>query len=534
MNSFLGKTPFFRLLLPVIICVLLCHLFPQFNHSMLIPAIIGLTVMLISLFIPKKKQYTLRWIFGSGLLIFLISLTHFQYHSQGASSTLDYHDNYTRKYHIGTIISIPEIKPRSVACNIKLSAPSNNKVILYFEQTSNALKLQPGDEVVFYSKLEPFKNFGDLDEFDYPQFMKIRGFSGSGFVAANDWKNTGNQSYSITCVSQRIRAKALNFYKSFKLTDDAYAFISALTLGYKNNLTENLQEAFRASGTAHVLAVSGLHVGIIYLVISTFFSFLGSRGKPYILGQCSIIAFLWCYVFIAGMSASVVRATIMLTINCIGNIYNRKGITLNTLCAAAFLILIYSPFTLFDISFQMSFGAVFSILFFQPKLQILYTPSNKILKYLWNLSTVSLSAQLGVFPLILYYFGTFPTYFFIANIIVVPLIAMIIYTASPLIILSLPILINSPLFNSIRTVFQWILKTLIELTLKVVYFAESLPFSQLSNLKISIPQTVLLVSFIFVFSNWIFTKRPRSFILSLSIVLILMLTSIIHNFSIYN
>jgi competence protein ComEC len=111
---------------------------------------------------------------------------------------------------------------------------------------------------------------------------------------------------------------------------------------------------------------------------------------------------------------------------------------------------------------------------------------------------------------------------------------MIIYTASPLIILSLPILINSPLFNSIRTVFQWILKTLIELTLQVVYFAESLPFSQLSDLKISIPQTVLLVSFIFVFSNWIFTKRPRSFILSLSIVWILMLTSLIHNFSIYN
>jgi competence protein ComEC len=534
MSSYLGKTPFFRLLLPVIICVKICHIFPQFNPSILITALTGLALMLISFFILKKKQYNLRWIFGSGLFIFLISLTNFQYHSQEARSTLDYHENNTWKYNIGTIINIPEIKPRSVACNLKLSAPSNNKVVLYFEQTSSALQIQPGDEVVFYSKLEPFKKFGELDDFDYPQFMKNRGFSGSGFVAANDWQFTGNQSNSITCVSQRIRAKTLIFYKSFKLTDDAYAFISALTLGYKNDLPENLQEAFRASGTAHVLAVSGLHVGIIYLVISVVFSFLGNKGKPYILQQCLIIIILWGYVFIAGMSASVVRATIMLTINCIGNIYNRKGFTLNTLCAAAFLILIYSPFTLFDISFQMSFGAVFSILFFQPKIQTLYNPSNKILKYIWNLSTVSLSAQLGVFPLILYYFGTFPTYFFVTNILVVPLIAMIIYTVSPLIILNFPIFINSAFFDFIRTIFQWIVKTLIELTLNFVYFFETLPLSQLSDLNTSILQTILLVSFIFVFSNWVFTKRPRSFILSLSIVWILLLSSIIQKLTNYN
>ena len=393
MNSFLGKTPFFRLLLPVIIGIILWHKLPLFNFSMLIPSIIGLVLMLLSFFIVKKKQYNLRWVFGVGLSIFLISLTHFQYHKQEVNSTLEYPDNHIDNYYIGTIIDIPELKSRSVACNVKLSAPNNKKAILYLEQTDEAIQLQPGDEIVFNSKLEPFKNFGNPDDFDYPNFMKIRGFSCTGYVAANDWQNTGNQSNTITCVSQRIRAKALIFYKSFNLTDDAYAFISALTLGYKNDLTENLQEAFRVSGTAHVLAVSGLHVGIIYIVISMIFSFLGNRGKPYFLRQCLIILVLWGYVFIAGMSASVIRAAIMLTINCIGNIYNRKGFTLNTLFAAAFLILIYSPITLFDISFQMSFGAVYSILFFQPMLQKLYTPTNKINKYLWSLSTVSLSAQ---------------------------------------------------------------------------------------------------------------------------------------------
>ena len=206
-----------------------------------------------------------------------------------------------------------------------------------------------------------------------------------------------------------------------------------------------------------------------------------------------------------------------------GNICNRKGFTLNTLFAAAFLILIYSPFTLFDISFQMSFGAVFSILFFQPMLQKLYTPTNKINKYLWSLSTVSLSAQLGVFPLVLYYFGTFPTYFFITNILVVPLVAIIIYTVSPLIILNLPIFINSVIFEVIRTAFQWTVKTLIEITLQIVYFAEALPSSQISDLNISAFQTILLVGFIFLFTNWLFTKRPRSLIFSLTFVWVFLL-----------
>ena len=529
MSSFLGKTPFFRLLLPVIIGIILCQTFPQINSPMLIPLIIGLSLMLFSLFIIKKNQYNLRWIFGSGLFIFLISFTHYQYHNQETRSILDTSEGDFGKYHIGTIINIPELKPRSVACNVKLKTHNKNKVMLYFEQTSDAFQLQPGDEVVFYSKLEPFKNFGNPDDFDYPRFMKIRGFSGSGFVGATNWKKTGNQSNSITCISQRIRAEALKFYKSFELSDDANALVSALTLGYKNDLTEDLQNAFRVSGTAHVLAVSGLHVGIIYLVINIIFSFLGNRGKLHILRQCLVIITLWGYVFIAGMSASVIRAAIMLTIYCIGNIYNIKGFTLNTLCAAAFLILIYKPFTLFDISFQMSFGAVFSILYFQPKLQTIHPPKNKILKYIYNLSIVSLSAQLGIFPLVLYYFGTFPTYFFITNILVVPLIGVIIYTVSPLIILSLSIFTNLAFFNFLRTFLQWAVKTLIEITLQIVYFAETLPLAQLTDLNTSVLQTFLLVGIIFIITNWIFTKCYKSLIFSLTFVLVLLLTKTYNN-----
>lgn len=527
MLSFLGKTPFFRLLLPVIIGNLIWSISPHFNSSYLfLFALFGLAVMIFSVFISKEKCYSMRWVFGSGLFLFLITLTLIQNHSYEVHSAHLFSEDYQEKYHVGTIINIPELKPNSVACEIKLSAPNyKNKVILYLEKSDDAISLGPGDEIVFKTKIEQFKNLGNPDDFDYTRYMKIKGFSGSGYVAENDWGKTGKNSNSITCMSQRLRSKSLSLYESFDLTDDAQAFISALTLGYKNDLTENLKDAFRVTGTAHVLAVSGLHVGIIYLVISILFSFIGNRGRPYFIRQCLVIVFLWAYAFIAGMSASIIRASIMLSINCVGNIFNRKGFTINTLFAAAFLILIFNPYSLYDISFQMSFGAVLSILYFHPKFESIYTPTNKIIKYIWNLSTISLSAQLGIFPIILYYFGTFPTYFLITNIFVIPLIVLIIYTVTPLIIFSTPIISKSLIIEYIQTILNWTVKTLIELTLQIVYFARNLPFSEIANINISLLQTIFLIGIIFLIPVWLLYKRPGILILNLSLIWTLLLTN---------
>lgn len=524
MNSFLGKTPFFRLLLPVIICILTNSTFPLSNINMIITGILGLIIMLLSIFIKKEHEYGLRWVFGSGVFIFLFSLTHFVYQKQETETQLNLTNEQEANYYIGVITDIPEDKPRSKACNVKTSTPDSKEVIVYLETSDKSDNLQPGDEIVFYTNLETFKNFGNPDDFDYARFMKIRGYSGSGYVPSANWQKTGKQSNSIVCTSQLVRANALQFYRSFNLSDEAYAFISALTLGYKKDLPENLQEAFRASGTAHVLAVSGLHVGIVYIVINIMFSFLGKKGKPYIIRQLFVIIFLWSYAFITGMSASVIRAVIMLTINCVANMKNRRGITINTLSAAAFLILVFSPFTLFDISFQMSFGAVFSILYFQPKLQNLYAPSSKFIKYAWSLFTVSFAAQIGVFPMVLYYFGTFPSYFFITNMLVVPLVGLIIYAVSPLIMLSLPFMTNLIILEPLRLFCQWIVKTLIDFTLQVVYLTESLPFAQLSNINISLLQTFVLLGFIFIFTLWLSHRQSSSLIAALSLGLFFLVT----------
>ncbi|MDD4776821.1 MAG: ComEC/Rec2 family competence protein [Fermentimonas sp.] len=524
MSTEIGKTPFLRLLLPVITGIIICSCFPEFSYiSKQIAGISGLLLILISLFLRNEQSFRLRWMFGAGAFLFILSLTQLQFHKQEQDALFNFSES--THYYIGTITDIPKVKPKTIACNVKINDLEEKNVILYIQQSDKALHLEPGDEIVFMARMQPFKNFDNPDNFDYPRYMKIKGYSGSAYVPSEAWEKTGRQSSSIIAASQRFRIKALNYYKKFELNDEAYAFISALTLGYKEDLTESLQEAFRVSGTAHVLAVSGLHVGIIYIVINLLFYFPGKQGISNIFRQLLIILALWAYVFVAGMSASVVRAAIMLSINCLANMFYRRGFTLNTLSAAAFFILIYRPFYLFDVSFQMSFGAVFAILFFMPKFKALYNPANKFARYIYNLSAISLSAQLGVFALVLFYFGTFPTYFFITNLMVVPLAVLIIYSVVPLIILSALSPLKLWIIDFLNTIFQWIVKTVIEITFRIVHIAETLPFAQFSNINITFFQLILLIIITFSSGYWLFNHKSKPLIVALSTVLVLLLTT---------
>ena len=522
MNGLIGKTPFFRLLLPLIAGIAAMTLLP--GGAPLIPffTLTGLTLMLLSFIINEQQQYRFRWLFGAGLFFFLFALSAAHYYEQEKRV----HFSFPAGEHsyMATILDIPETKRNSIACNVKIAPPFGKKIVLYLAQTDEARSLLPGDEILFSTRLQRFQNFGNPDDFDYVRYMKIKGFTASGYVPANNWIKSGRASRTIPIRAQRIRKKALTLFRSYLPDQDAFAFISAITLGYKAYLSDDLQDAFRASGTAHVLAVSGLHVGIIYLIINLLFSFLGNYGMRYILRQWLVICVLWGYVFMAGMSSSVIRAAIMLTIMCLGNMKHRRGFTFNTLAAAAFFILIFQPFSLFDVSFQMSFGAVFAILYFQPRMKACYTPKNRVVKYIWELFTVSTSAQLGVFPLVLYYFGTFPTYFFITNLLVVPIVGIIMYAIVPLMLMTIPGIFHTGLIGLLQELCKIIVLLLTKLTLRIVSISESLPFAQLSGGYLSLLQLVLLLSFVYLIAGFLYTHHHRYLILSLALLLMFQLT----------
>ena len=524
MYEHIGKVPFLRLLFPVITAIIACHLLPGVSSVAFPLAWAGLLLMLLSFLLKSGWCYPLRWLFGAGLFLYLFSFTATRYRHNERSTAATFPEQPTTC--LGTVIAIPEEKPRSVAIHLQTSTPACKKVVLYLEPTARARLLTPGQELVFTARLRPFRNRGNPDDFDYAYHMAVKGFSGSAYLTATDWHATGRYSHALPLLAQRFRGKAFELYRSFQLEPDAYALMTAMTLGYKEYLPDNLKEAFRVSGTAHVLAVSGLHVGIIYLILHVLFSFIGTKQVAFTIRQWLLILFLWAYVFVAGMSASVVRAAIMLTLFCIGQWRHQQGFTYNTLAAAAFFILLFRPFYLFDIGFQMSFFAVCAILFFQPRIRLLYTPRNRLLNYLWNLFSVSTAAQLGVFPLVLYYFGTFPTYFFITNLLVLPLVAASIYTLIPLIVVAGGNVVSGGMMNGLFHFFQQLLHFPVRLLLRSIYFFETLPLAQITDCHISLFQLLLLLLFIYLFFHLLSSPSPKPLLIFLSTALLFLMSQL--------
>lgn len=220
------------------------------------------------------------------------------------------------------------------------------------------------------------------------------------------------------------------------LEGDAYAVVAAMALGDKSALTKDLRETYSVTGASHVLALSGLHLGIIYMLLSLLV--LGRRWRMF--SQLFLIVSIWGFVFLVGMSMSVVRAAIMISVYALLSLGHRDKMSVNTLAFTAIVMLMVHPLSLFDVGFQLSFMAVFSILVWYPFFEGLipqpFLMSHRLVKWLWTMLAVSCAAQLGTAPLVAYYFGRFSSLFLITNLVVIPAATLILYLS--LIVLFVP------------------------------------------------------------------------------------------------
>ena len=223
------------------------------------------------------------------------------------------------------------------------------------------------------------------------------------------------------------RAKLLDRLSESGVDGSAYAVVAAMALGDKSQLTRELKDAYAISGASHILALSGLHLGIIY----TLLSLLLSRRRWQVTTQVVIIVSIWLFVFLVGLSASVVRSAVMVTVYALLSLGHRDKLSVNTLAFAAIVMLLFNPLSLFDVGFQLSFMAVLAILLFYPLFENLWSQpfllDHRVFRWLWTMLAVSCAAQIGVAPLIAYYFGRFSCYFLLANLVVVPAAALILY-----------------------------------------------------------------------------------------------------------
>jgi len=206
-----------------------------------------------------------------------------------------------------------------------------------------------------------------------------------------------------------------------------YSVAAAISFGYAKEIDKDTRQIFSGAGCAHILAISGLHLAIIYSVFNFLLSFISNNRWGRIVKQLIILPLLWIFAFLTGMPSSVTRAVIMITIWGTGSAFLFRAFSINTLGFAAFFMLLNNPFNLFDIGFQFSFSAVLAILLVNPYLTSLYHSRNPAINYLWELSCTSTSAQLGTAPLSIYYFHQFPLLYLIANVFAIPLAGVLLF-----------------------------------------------------------------------------------------------------------
>lgn len=395
------------------------------------------------------------------------------------------------------VTSQPVVSGKVIRCDLMIADvnhPVKVKASIYRDERAD--KLRVGDGIKAVSLLEKPSGYADSD-FDYGRYLLYHGYVATTFIYIDEWSKAVVDLTRLSLI-QRTRIAALVFrdrllrrYTDMGFSGQAYAVLAAMTLGDKSSLSDRLKEDYSVSGASHILALSGLHLGIIYAILSLIFL----RRRWQIASQVLILLAIWTYVFIVGMSASVVRSAVMITVYSFVSLLNRNKMSLNTLAVAAVVILIVNPLYLYDVGFQMSFAAVFFIiLFYRPVLNLMpgCVMGIPVIRQIWQMMSVSLAAQIGVAPLIAFYFGRFSCYFLLTNIIVVPAATIILYGAVLMAALSF--------VPYLQTLLSALLLKVVVLLNSGVSFVAELPGASIDGIAIGLLQLVLIYVAIFSFS----------------------------------
>jgi len=285
----------------------------------------------------------------------------------------------------------------------------------------------------------------------------------------------------------------------------------ALLIGYRNDLDKDLVQAYSDTGVVHIIAISGMHIAILYASLIWFFKLFKSSKLKKILEPIIILAVIWMFTLIAGAAPSIARASVMFTCILAGKLLQKNGNMYNTLAASAFILLVYNPFSLWDVGFQLSYAAVLSIvIFFKPVNNFIYI-QNKSLRKLWQLTSVTLAAQIFALPIVIYHFHQLPIMFLIGNLIAVPLSAFILYAELALFIFSF--------WHNAAALIGIAIEYCLKFLNFFIQYMDGVNFAVWDGLHISIWQLIALSGFIIAISAWIFSKNKSTFFFGLGFLL---------------
>jgi competence protein ComEC len=488
--------PFVRIVLFYVAGIILGNNLSEFEiHNSLILALC--CVFLIAGFAIARwfSSYKFRWFTG---VFFLLSMFAFgMFNSSFQKNNLSTYGDFEKiETFIAEVVNDPLQTQKAVKFEI-VANPNNDslgrkfRVMVYLEKTAKSLNLVYGDKFIFQSKLRLFTNAGNPGEFDYGVFLRRKGIVYTTYLNKDQWRYLKyDPSNKLIAYAKRLREKLLKKLKEYSYFDGTYEVAAAILLGYDSLMDVETEQDFVRAGAMHILCVSGLHVGVIFMIVSLILNFLKSTKGGTILRIFLLLIVVWTYALLTGMSPSIQRASVMLSFFILGEAFSRLKDSYNTLAASAFLMLLLDPNLIYSVGFQLSYAAVIGIIsIYRPVYNLLYF-KNRFIDYLWSISAVSIAAQLGTFPIATHYFHFFPTYFWLVNLVVIPLSFLVIISGFVFLLLSwVPYLSMATGF--INSIFVAGLN-------EIVAFVELLPFHGFDNIHMPLPKLVLVYLIIFI------------------------------------
>ncbi|MCF8369424.1 MAG: ComEC family competence protein [Bacteroidales bacterium] len=516
--------PFVRTVIPFIIGIMLATYYPV-NSQYILFSLLGLLLISgIFVFTKKFRKFRYRWISGSLSSVFLFFaafyLTILHTPSFDPSNIL-YKENTT--YMVAEVSDVISERPRSYKTILRIKfteeqgklLPASGKLLVYFEKGNETNRLAYGDVIMFKNKINELTPPRNPGEFNYKNYLNNKGIYHSAFLGNSDWELLQRkQGFSIKAFGINIREKLMGILQDNGISGDEFAIASAILLGYDENLDADLKRQFSGAGAMHILCVSGLHVGIIVVILGHILFFLNLNRTTRILKVFLLILIIWSYAIITGLSPSVLRASAMFSAIVIGRSFKRKANIYNMLALSALALLLINPYYLWEVGFQLSYLAVFGIVLLFKPIYNFFIPNNLIVDWIWKITVVSFAATLSTLPLGIYYFDQFPNLFLLTNLIVIPGAMLVVYFGLATLAFSfLPFV--SKIFGFLLTY------TLKGLTWSVAWI-EGLPLSTTRGIHIESFELWLILIllgslFYFIYHK---SKQPLILLLSLSLVLL--------------
>tara|TARA_E500000318_G_scaffold55178_1_gene51301 strand:- start:3579 stop:5585 length:2007 start_codon:yes stop_codon:yes gene_type:complete len=321
-----------------------------------------------------------------------------------------------------------------IAADDKLAS---GKLLLSLTVDSTIKELQVDDQLLIHTKPESIRPPSNPHQFDYRSYLEKQGIQHQIRTDFASIITKVSAHKTLFGVASKFREHIISKLKEKDFGAEEMGVIQALLLGKRDDISENTYNNYKNAGAVHILAVSGLHVGIILFLLEFMLSPLEGLPKGKILKLITVVLLLWGYALVAGLSPSIVRAVTMFSFVAYALHLNRPTNSFNIIALSMLFIVLVKPLFLFQVGFQLSYAAVFAIVWIYPKLQKLWFPENIIIRKTWQLLSVSVAAQLGVLPISLFYFHQFPALFFISNLLVIPFLGLILGSGILVIILAL-------------------------------------------------------------------------------------------------